>query len=1121
MQFFIASMNLLMSEISKNVIFRNPYHFLLEHEKIEITLRQSLYIRFLKIYAKPPSIFQNLNESLNLIDTILDILSMDRLTFYELCHSRDQKFVIYNLLFEYLRIMCIDNWRVKYHVFKTLETFIKSIDTSCGMFYKYMTFFEELVIDNPLILNDPELIQTYVDCILTWIENSEDEMGNYSGYLMGILPNLTTHEGVHKKDNQQIVLSALFSKKHSKYFNRLRGMRLQVFIKSIISEQKNESLNIPGETKDTLYIIPDERIRFLSAFTQTLIACVEGSNPLLEKFCQNIFPLEFFEATLSLKGLNLDLRLPILQLLHELYIKTKYANKITFNYLVDKLIEKCVLQNIKDSMRFFMDRYPLNDDIFVISEAGVYPLSKLHETNIMLVVSLMGHIAENLAKNEASLRVLGAKLAEHIKDVKDFCIDQMKALPNDNNNQLDRLFTIANELVVGSEKTVLRTPRLHRFSHFRSLNLGSRMNLSRLHTVHKMNVNMQSTSSEFCMKPVVDELYNLLKSEDFSQHYEKNFKIICSKLGESSTTENGEMMKIQRIGCALIQSLCNDPKMVNINSRMYHFCFKWLKYYLRSSKNLSDLKERQDELLGYKISANLHMIFGRLQDVEVTIECIDLYINLLKGRNRNAQETIVKDMVIDQARLFLNMLMTRMKAGIDIIIASSRKSRSSQYNSHFAQNNPSKEEVIVERLTVIMPMQGELKQNEQSIDKSVKYWKFLELLCTGQFIISQNLFREKMSEIEDSSFIGFSIKVFGSFAKYIDEATAPLVKQILNYLIEAVKGPNAANQKMILQSKFFDHLKIYIDEYQDLSETLQGIKRSHYEMTISLCIQLSLCSIEGTRYHRTSFQEISKNIHMDSLLHILHRSLADNGVNVNNVTPDSHSSILADLSNSQLPRSKTFDKQMAFVFQLYFFVKYMSDNFEIDEQTADSMPADVQQSIVWLEAYTGMIEVIFHGNLEVVCFIRQPATFAMPDNDISEFVKRAGQKTFLNRMYLMVEYSKRYRYCADYSFDLSHGSLAMSILYRISNNIDAFILSLSVAVNIACLMTDNYGQTSAGMHDSHQVFDICRMLMLVMYVVKLTAIVVFRAPMMMTLEWNSMLEEENDYLKALVEVCSD
>ena len=154
---------------------------------------------------------------------------------------------------------------------------------------------------------------------------------------------------------------------------------------------------------------------------------------------------------------------------------------------------------------------------------------------------------------------------------------------------------------------------------------------------------------------MIDELLSLVKNDQVMDYYEKNFKTVCSKLSDRSEDGNVESMSVERVGCALIQSLCMDSNMGEINSKIYHFCFQWLKYYLMTS-NHESLALRQNKLLKLRICHNLGLIFCKISDIDVTNQCIELFIQLLQGGNVLAQKCVNKFIEQNEQLRFLDKL---------------------------------------------------------------------------------------------------------------------------------------------------------------------------------------------------------------------------------------------------------------------------------------------------------------------------------------------------------------------------------------------------------------------------------------------------------------------------------
>ena len=385
---FIAMMNLLMSDLTKRLVSKNPFQSLLEDIRLEPILRLVLYTRFVKTYSKPTKIFQNLNESLSLVSTILEILRVDRLTFYELSHSTDQKLVIYNLLFEYLRIVCMDNPKVKAQIFVLMSKFIESIEPGGEIFMKYLCFFEEFAVDNLAILARPETVKVYTDTILGWICTDDTLFTCQSVFLLGMLPRLVTYQGKAIKDNQQIVLRAIFSSKHSAVLGLLRGQRLGVLLKGLAREVKEEYFEFEDAESFRLILVREPKVRVLGSYFAAIRGCIEKGNPLLRKFCQNLYPLEFFRQSLGHK-LPLELRLSMLHLLEELFI-LDMDGRITVSFVIDELFDDALIGTFQESIHALESRRPSRPrtKLFLVTETGVCPLDHLHEEYLLLLLQI-------------------------------------------------------------------------------------------------------------------------------------------------------------------------------------------------------------------------------------------------------------------------------------------------------------------------------------------------------------------------------------------------------------------------------------------------------------------------------------------------------------------------------------------------------------------------------------------------------------------------------------------------------------------------------------------------------------------------------------------------------------
>ena len=154
----------------------------------------------------------------------MDVVRLVKLTFYELSHARDQKFVIYSLTFDYLRFMCLGNGKVKAKVYEHIRSFFDSIDSNSELFMKFVYFFEEFIDNNEaFLLGNETLVAKYIDCIIAWIVRENEQNGQRVCILLSVLRKFTVLDNNSINQNQKLVMTSIFSQKYSSYFSLFKG----------------------------------------------------------------------------------------------------------------------------------------------------------------------------------------------------------------------------------------------------------------------------------------------------------------------------------------------------------------------------------------------------------------------------------------------------------------------------------------------------------------------------------------------------------------------------------------------------------------------------------------------------------------------------------------------------------------------------------------------------------------------------------------------------------------------------------------------------------------------------------------------------------------------------------
>ena len=142
------------------------------------------------------------------------------------------------------------------------------------------------------------------------------------------------------------------------------------------------------------------------------------------------------------------------------------------------------------------------------------------------------------------------------------------------------------------------------------------------------------------------------------------------------------------------------------------------------------------------------------------------------------------------------------------------------------------------------------------VDKTIKYFKTLQLFCEGHFADLQDKLRIQEQAKVQQNFLEISIEIYGTMVRYISADINSLLLQILDFLIETVQGPNKGNQNFLFQSKFLDFMKDYITEYLDeVNVSRQDHQKKDYlEEIIKKSVSLVNSMLEGNT-KRTDLHE--------------------------------------------------------------------------------------------------------------------------------------------------------------------------------------------------------------------------------------------------------------------------
>ena len=270
-------------------------------------------------------------------------------------------------------------------------------------------------------------------------------------------------------------------------------------------------------------------------------------------------------------------------------------------------------------------------------------------------------------------------------------------------------------------------------------------------------------------------------------------------------------------------------------------------------------------MVNYGIVANLVEIIIKVQNDKVLNEAFITMETLFDQGNIHAQSELARCLGYKEERGgdddddssmedsdddedFSNEFQVSIMASIEKESTSLKKlctaRRESQLANWFGQKKDQKEGTEPED----DHEQQHLDQIKQHCQSLCQYFSVLQLFCEGHFKPLQNLLREQNTETnaQQVNFYHTGVILYGSLIQFLNENTKDLILQVLDFLIEAVQGPNKQNQEFLFKSKFFEFFKDYIVDYSDNEEIFRNEEKSNL---IEEIIRFSIAFFAACQLH--------------------------------------------------------------------------------------------------------------------------------------------------------------------------------------------------------------------------------------------------------------------------------
>ena len=220
------------------------------------------------------------------------------MSYYQLMEVQDEKNILFEMFFQYLRLTSMDNESVKQAIYNQLKAFL-AIDLSKSEFYPSLLYFmEELISDNRELLTNEKIVRDFANEILSFILHEDDKFKPICIFALSILKKLIMCDGEVIKESQNIILSLIFSSKYECLFSEFFGSRLGSFILEF--EEGAEKYTSLHSTEAHKICIVNPKLRFLNNFFLIVNASIADKNSFTENFCQNLYDLKLLHRILLL-----------------------------------------------------------------------------------------------------------------------------------------------------------------------------------------------------------------------------------------------------------------------------------------------------------------------------------------------------------------------------------------------------------------------------------------------------------------------------------------------------------------------------------------------------------------------------------------------------------------------------------------------------------------------------------------------------------------------------------------------------------------------------------------------------------------------------------------------------
>ena len=515
--------------------------------------------------------------------------------------------------------------------------------------------------------------------------------------------------------------------------------------------------------------------------------------------------------------------------------------------------------------------------------------------------------------------------------------------------------------------------------------------------LRERGLGFQEDKVDFIVK---DMIKKYSKTKQFRSHCAEEFRELVEMIisCEDQNKEYDDSFSIEFD--VFVQSISIYLRMIDHQEEKdviegLHILQKLLEY-TRESDQESNFKKNQSKLVELGIIQTIFRLFEK-GSLKAMSHCVELLIEIMRSRNKIAQEAIIKSFCQTYGGRFFKALIYSMSKNVDTIVQIMSEVNDNKMKSILKTDV---ELDRVDRLGIDM----EVSTIDFKMKMMRRVYKFMRLIAEdnesgkeflrGNFkasSVSSNpaaaakLARSQQLSIKQSNnIISFSVEVFSLICKKINVKLIGLSIEILKFLLEVVDGPSNWNQNLIIKARFIESMKLIVSIHDDnLEKMKRGFVGRDYEKLQILTGHMLLLLrglIEGNSRTDDFIHELSKFLTPKFLLKKIREDLK--------IYFQDRIGVLANLK--YLTKKSHYDEKVQNIFNTFFVLKllYFSKPGLFHISTLDDHEKTLYK---YFDEHSGSVEVVFGDNIYTVYHVIHPI-FRNFNEDMKKEVMKSVQR---------------------------------------------------------------------------------------------------------------------------------